>query len=49
MNQEYSINKMLNDSIKKEEYINNAFNYVYQYHSMEYITGKYIGLMNSLK
>lgn len=43
------INVLLNDLVKKEGCINNAFNYVHQYHSMEYITGKYMELMNSLK
>ncbi|MES2850563.1 MAG: glycosyltransferase [Bacteroidota bacterium] len=40
------INIFLNDPIKKETYVDNAFNYVRQYHSMDHITQQYISLIN---
>lgn len=42
------IDSLLKNSEKKYHYIINAFNYVCQYHSMEYITDKYITLMKKL-
>ena len=42
------IARMLNNDPKRELYIENGFNYANRYHSMEYITDKYINLLESL-
>lgn len=40
------MNTFFNDSIKKNNCVDNAFNYVQRYHSMDYITAQYLELLN---
>jgi glycosyltransferase involved in cell wall biosynthesis len=42
------IDRMLDDDPKREMYISNGFNYANHYHSMVYITDKYINLLNHI-
>jgi glycosyltransferase involved in cell wall biosynthesis len=42
------IEALLEDKVKKEKYVNNAFDYVCKNHSMQHISDQYVALMNAM-
>lgn len=42
------IELLLEDKVKKEKYVNNAFDYVCKNHSMQHISAQYVTLMNKM-